>query len=395
MKPWRKVVPVIVSASLMVAGAASAWAHDAGKHARFSDLRQAAWAEAAVEQLAALHVIGGYPDGTFQPNKPVTRAEAVALVVRLLGYEAEAKAKAQQAVVLPFRDQASIPLWARGYVAVALEKGIVEPATVFQAQKPATRMDVVHMLMSGLKLNVRLVAKASLSFTDIANLSPEERQKLAIAVLCNLVAGYPDKTFRPNQPVKRAELAVLLERLLDRVAAPEKGAAHHLVRGTVASVDVTANKVTVTPHAKPTDGGVTVALTYTVAQNARVFIGGKAGTLADLKPGMRVRLVLDAQNRVVFIAAKPADEDAAPGLEQAVKGEVAKVDVTNQRLWVTVKGVATVPLQLDPQVIVTVDGAQAKVEDLRAGMRVQLVFSEAGTVVAVSAKRVDSGQEAK
>lgn len=59
MKPWRKVVPVIVSASLMVAGAASAWAHDAGKHARFSDLRQAAWAEAAVEQLAALHVIGG------------------------------------------------------------------------------------------------------------------------------------------------------------------------------------------------------------------------------------------------------------------------------------------------------------------------------------------------
>lgn len=49
------------------------------KTARFSDLHQAAWAEAAVEQLAALHVIGGYPDGTFQPNKPVTRAEAVAL----------------------------------------------------------------------------------------------------------------------------------------------------------------------------------------------------------------------------------------------------------------------------------------------------------------------------
>ena len=80
---------------------------------------------------------------------------------------------------------------------------------------------------------------------------------------------------------------------------------------------------------------------------------------------MHVRLVLDAQNQVVFIAAKPADEDAAPGLEQAVKGEVAKVDVTNQRFWVTVKGVAMVPLKLDPQVL------------------------------AVSAKRVGSSQKAK
>jgi len=265
MRPWRKVIPVVVTASLMVSGAASAWAQDAGKRAaRFSDLHQAVWAAPAVEQMAAMHVIGGYPDGTFKPNKPVTRAEAVALVVRLLGYEEEAQAKARQAAVLPFRDQASIPLWARGYVAVALEKGIVQPSTVFQAQKPATRMDVVNMLVSGLKLRVRVDEKPGFSFTDIANLSPEERQKLAIAVLYNLVAGYPDKTFRPHQPVKRAELAVLLERLLDRVAMPEN-AARHWVKGIVASVDAGANNIAVSLRAKGSADGPTVTRTYTVA----------------------------------------------------------------------------------------------------------------------------------
>jgi len=195
MRPWRKVIPVVVTASLMVSGAASAWAQNAGKQAaRFSDLHQAAWAAPAVEQMAAMHVIGGYPDGTFKPNQPVTRAEAVALVVRLLGYEEEAQAKARQAAVLPFRDQASIPLWARGYVAVALEKGIVQPSTVFQAKKPATRMDVVNMLVSELKLRVRVDEKPGFSFTDIASLSPEERQKLAIAVLYNLIAGAEGKS---------------------------------------------------------------------------------------------------------------------------------------------------------------------------------------------------------
>lgn|GEM_PF-3036947 len=62
------------------------------------------------------------------------------------------------------------------------------------AKKPATRMDVVNMLVSGLKLRVRVDEKPGFSFTDIASLSPEERQKLAIAVLYNLIAGAEGKS---------------------------------------------------------------------------------------------------------------------------------------------------------------------------------------------------------
>jgi len=55
-------------------------------------------------------------------------------------------------------------------------------------------MDVVNMLVSGLKLCVRVDEKPGFSFTDIASLSPEERQKLAIAVLYNLIAGAEGKS---------------------------------------------------------------------------------------------------------------------------------------------------------------------------------------------------------
>jgi hypothetical protein len=46
----------------------------------FPDVLPASWYYAAVERLAALGVVTGYPDGTFRPNQPVTRAEVAAMI---------------------------------------------------------------------------------------------------------------------------------------------------------------------------------------------------------------------------------------------------------------------------------------------------------------------------
>jgi hypothetical protein len=39
------------------------------------------WAESIIRQAIAEGWVKGYPDGTFKPDKPMTRAESVALVV--------------------------------------------------------------------------------------------------------------------------------------------------------------------------------------------------------------------------------------------------------------------------------------------------------------------------
>lgn len=51
--------------------------------ASFSDI-EGHWAQAAIERLAAQGVVGGYPDGTFRPDNPLTRAEAVTIIDRFL-----------------------------------------------------------------------------------------------------------------------------------------------------------------------------------------------------------------------------------------------------------------------------------------------------------------------
>ena len=42
------------------------------------------WAYNAILLLAGKGIIQGYPDGTFGPENPVTRAEAVTMIARLL-----------------------------------------------------------------------------------------------------------------------------------------------------------------------------------------------------------------------------------------------------------------------------------------------------------------------
>jgi hypothetical protein len=43
------------------------------------------WASGAIESLAAAGLLKGYPDGSYKPDRPITRAEAVVLFNRLLG----------------------------------------------------------------------------------------------------------------------------------------------------------------------------------------------------------------------------------------------------------------------------------------------------------------------
>jgi len=50
----------------------------------FTDVRDDAWYARAVNTLASMEIVVGYPDGTFRPNQPITRAEVTTLLVNAL-----------------------------------------------------------------------------------------------------------------------------------------------------------------------------------------------------------------------------------------------------------------------------------------------------------------------
>ena len=49
------------------------------------------WARENIEKWVKEGIVSGYPDGSFRPNKPVTRAEFIAIVNNLFGFVDEKK----------------------------------------------------------------------------------------------------------------------------------------------------------------------------------------------------------------------------------------------------------------------------------------------------------------
>jgi plastocyanin len=101
----------------------------------------------AVTRLGGLGVITGHGDGSFAPEDSITRAEATALMVRLLGLEAAAKANMG---TTQFTD--GVAPWASGYVNVAVQQGIIQGYAdgTFGEKDPVTHAQILAMLVRAL-----------------------------------------------------------------------------------------------------------------------------------------------------------------------------------------------------------------------------------------------------
>jgi serine protease AprX len=91
-------------------------------------------------------LINAVRGGRFRPDDPVSRLEAAVALVRAAGLQAEANAKA--GTPLGVTDVATIPAGLRGYVAVALERGLLTKiGTEFRPQSALTRGDLAHAIV--------------------------------------------------------------------------------------------------------------------------------------------------------------------------------------------------------------------------------------------------------
>lgn len=108
-------------------------------------VRVPAWARPYIAACVQAGLIQGY-DGTIAAGDEVTRAQIAAVLVRAMGLESLARQKMHER--LPFRDDDQIPFWARGYLAVAVELGILQGADgLLRPNDTATRAEALTMVL--------------------------------------------------------------------------------------------------------------------------------------------------------------------------------------------------------------------------------------------------------
>ena len=151
----------------------------------------------------------GYADGTFGPERDMTRAEVTTMFARLLTEQIEA----DKTYSNTFSD---VPkgCWAANYIGYMQQFGIITGYSdgSFRPDAPVTRAEFAAIASRFEKLT-----EGSKSFTDVPD-TYWAAKYINFAATRGWVTGYSDGTFKPENPISRAEVAAVTCRLLERSA---------------------------------------------------------------------------------------------------------------------------------------------------------------------------------
>ncbi|MBD2579079.1 S-layer homology domain-containing protein [Oscillatoria sp. FACHB-1406] len=213
---WKATTALVLTASMNATAIAPlvapmlAPAPAMAQSTGFRDVSDSYWAADFIQQLVQRGVIAGFPDGTFRPDAPVTRAQYSAMLRKAFN-----KGKIRDKV--SFVDVPST-YWAMSAIDEAYEMGFLSgyPGRIFQPEQNIPREQVLVSLANGLNYTTTRTVNETLSYyNDFSSISSYARSPIAAATEKNMVVNYPIlKTLNPVRNATRAEVAAFLYQAL-------------------------------------------------------------------------------------------------------------------------------------------------------------------------------------
>lgn len=174
----------------------------------FSDLQKEHWAYNSIMILVEDGVINGYLDGTYKPEREVTRGEFLKLIMVAL-YEGDEYFKT---------NDFNLGHWAYPYAIEAAVSGyLMNDTDISNMDGEISRKEMVHILAKICIQNS--IKKDDLGnpkkFSDISSLDEESKIYINFVTENGLINGYTDGTFKPDRTMTRAEVATVIYRFMN------------------------------------------------------------------------------------------------------------------------------------------------------------------------------------
>lgn len=261
------------------------------------------WAEAGIMEMYIRDVMTGYEDGTFRPKKPVTYLDAVVMIDRLLWGKPIKTDLFDKNYLL---EEYDVPTWALGYVSSALRHQIIYYGDLqkLSLKQPITRQEAAVLIVRALELTGQLdaVRDLPLTFTDLKDISESKKGYISLVCQRSIMSGFPDGSFQPNGPVSRAEMALLLNNLVDSVSYLKLDE----TSGFIKSVNISEGFITL---GKSDGQDVKIVL----PSNYLVYLNDKSSAIDKLVPGSHLRMISsDSCEFTLFLAQTVAKDEGLP-----------------------------------------------------------------------------------
>lgn len=178
--------------------------------AEFTDVGASYWARPFIENLAEDQIIAGFPDGTFRPDQPVTRAQFAAIVRNAFQQPLDRTA--------PRFSDVPNSYWASAAIDDAYSQGFLSgyPNGAFQPETQIPRVQVLVALANGLDYSASGSVNEVLStYRDAGQIPDYGRAPVAAATQNRLVVNYPNvDVLGPQRTATRADVAAFIYQAL-------------------------------------------------------------------------------------------------------------------------------------------------------------------------------------
>jgi hypothetical protein len=178
---------------------------------QFSDIDET-FSRDEINKLATQGILKGTAPNIFEPDRPVTRMEFAALIVRAID------ATPDESVALTFKD-INRGAWYTEELKAALATKVAKGFSniEFRPNIDINREQASKMLVNVLKEQGVTAGSKSSDFTDADRIIGWAKEDVDYASSVGLVGGYPDGSFGPKNSLTRAESAALIYRMIEMI----------------------------------------------------------------------------------------------------------------------------------------------------------------------------------
>ena len=184
----------------------------------FPDVNETHWAAKQITELGERGIVVGYPDGTFQPDENVTRAEFASMAIKALGQE-------DISVAQPVNFTDITPeFWAYSAIQKALYFELIaynESSKTFRPDDTVSRAEAISMAVNALTTQEISDVKALevlKGYQDLKNTPVDFIIPAGKAEILNMLVTMPNdkqKRIEATRPATRAEVAMILYRMIE------------------------------------------------------------------------------------------------------------------------------------------------------------------------------------
>jgi spore germination protein len=208
MKRIYKILTLsIVSIVFYITTIPNGFTEPGSKILPFDDIAKS-YAQKEIVRLADLNIIRGKGERMFEPQQPVSRAEFITMIDRILQLEPVDND------IAPFTD-VNKSEWYYGWIQAGFNLNIVDGtgSGIFQPLKAISRQEAATLIVRAVKLKEATLDNTP-SYVDYEDIALWAIPYVTTIQKNKIMTGQGNK-FRPNDNLTRQETAVVLDRILD------------------------------------------------------------------------------------------------------------------------------------------------------------------------------------